>query len=838
MAEQGRSSVGLTPRKEGKAMRRSHRSPFVLGLVPVLASIAVLVAAGAAAGAPVAGAPAAGTAAAGAAAAGAPAVGAAAGGADRQGFSETTEVTAVEIPVQVVRDGEPVRGLTAADFELYDGRKQQVLTGFDVVDLSLPENQRLSASIPAAGRRHFLLVFDLSNSDPKRMLKAREAVKGSLLTTLVPSDLVAVATYGANSGLKLALGFTSDRRQLLAAIDKLGLSDLTDRMQQHPYLVAYAEIGAIIDYVARQDNYEPPGTPPPPGLTPSEARQWRVHYGPNSPGSHPTQTLPGAPPPGAVVIQSTPQAWEIEMAAAFASESLMRQRTSLDAARNALKSLTQSFSELARMMDAVTGRKLVVYFSQGFDDTILQGVEDIGAQQALSDAAMHGIGMFTDSDERFGRSSENNRVERMLEVFRRSGCVIESVDIGGLKVDQDLDLAATRPQGEAALFQMAHDTGGELFHNFNDLGEAMHRLSKGTSVTYLLTFQPQGPLAAGSFHKIEVKLKHPARGTRVTYKTGYYGPRPYNRQQPLERILASSDLLMSGAAGGSIATAVLVAPFRAATDKAYVPVVIEADGATLLAGNAPRIVPAEIYVYAVDAAGSIRDYFDQTLQVDVDKAGKQLRQGGLKYFGHLELPPGEYAVRVLLRNGVTGAYGRRSILVNVPAFGGAEPVLLPPLFPEASGRWTVVREAPRGQQKDATYPFTVGQRAYMPAALPTLHPGEAAAVALVGYNLVEPPGGPAAAACRETPCSPAGERLEAQARVQSADGRDLGGGDLRLGGHEAGGDGGPEVWKAVFRAPSGLAPGQYRLIVTVNGVRGTQTGTTLFTVAAPAGNSG
>jgi VWFA-related protein len=805
-------------------MRTSHRSPIALGLVPALALVAILAADGAATGA----------AAGSAAPTVAPAAGGAggAGGADRQGFSETTEVTAVEIPVQVIRDGEPVRGLTAADFELYDGRKQQVLTGFDVVDLSLPENQRLSASIPASGRRHFLLVFDLSNSDPKRMLKAREAVKGSLLTTLVPSDLVAVATYGANSGLKLALGFTSDRRQLLAAIDRLGLSDLTDRMQQHPYLMAYAEIGAIIDQIAGEDNYEPPGTPPPPGLTPGQLSRWRAQQ--IQAAKAPTWGLP----PGMKPIQSSPQAWEIEMASAFASESLMRQRTSLDAARNALMALTKSFSELARMMDAVAGRKLVVYFSQGFDDTILQGVEDIGAQQAISDATMHGLGAFTDSDERYGRSSENNRVERMLEVFRRSGCVIESVDIGGLTVDQDLDLGATRPQGEATLFQMAHDTGGELFHNFNDLGEAMKRLAQGTSLTYLLTFQPQGPLAAGSFHKIEVKLKHAPRGTRVTYKTGYYAPRPYTQQRPVERILASSDQLMSGAAGGSIATAVLVAPFRAATAKAYVPVVIEADGATLLAGNGPRVVPAEIYVYAVDARGSIRDYFDQTLQVDVDKAGKQLRQGGLKYFGHLELPPGEYAVRVLLRNGATGAFGRRSTMVKVPAFGGAEPVLLPPLFPEASGRWTVVREAPRGQQKDATYPFTVGQRAYMPAALPTLHPGEAAAVALVGYNLVEAPAGPTAAACRETPCTPAGERLEAQARVQSADGRDLGGGDLRLGGREPGGDGGPEVWKAVFRAPQGLAPGQYRLIVTVNGNRGTQTGTTLFTVAAPAGNAG
>ena len=126
---------------------------------------------------------------------------------------------------------------------------------------------------------------------------------------------------------------------------------------------------------------------------------------------------------------SSPPAWEVERAAAFASESLMRQRTNLESARNALMAFTQSFAELARMMDAVSGRKLVVFFSQGFDDTILQGVEDIGAQQALSDATMHGLGAFTESDERYGRSSEGNRVEKMLEVFRcpQSNCVRTSL---------------------------------------------------------------------------------------------------------------------------------------------------------------------------------------------------------------------------------------------------------------------------------------------------------------------------------------------------------------------------------------------------------------------------
>ena len=40
-----------------------------------------------------------------------------------QRFSESTSVVVVEVPVQVVRDGKPVPGLTRADFELYEGRQ-------------------------------------------------------------------------------------------------------------------------------------------------------------------------------------------------------------------------------------------------------------------------------------------------------------------------------------------------------------------------------------------------------------------------------------------------------------------------------------------------------------------------------------------------------------------------------------------------------------------------------------------------------------------------------------------------------------------------------------------
>src|SRR6202035_724310 len=97
---------------------------------------------------------------------------------EKQAFNEATSVTAVEVPVTVInKDGKPVRGLTAADFEVYDGRSQQKVTGFDVVDLgALPKDEAGAAprpAVPIAARRHFLLLFDLSFFQPRSLFFER-----------------------------------------------------------------------------------------------------------------------------------------------------------------------------------------------------------------------------------------------------------------------------------------------------------------------------------------------------------------------------------------------------------------------------------------------------------------------------------------------------------------------------------------------------------------------------------------------------------------------------------------------------------------------------------------
>src|SRR5690242_8505839 len=104
-------------------------------------------------------------------------------------FSETADVVVVEVPVQVIgKDGQPVRGLTAADFEVTEGRKKLPVTGFEVLDLAVEE--RAASDMPTAARRHFLMLFDLSFSEPKSIVKARQAA-ADVVDALHPTDLVA-----------------------------------------------------------------------------------------------------------------------------------------------------------------------------------------------------------------------------------------------------------------------------------------------------------------------------------------------------------------------------------------------------------------------------------------------------------------------------------------------------------------------------------------------------------------------------------------------------------------------------------------------------------------------
>jgi hypothetical protein len=387
----------------------------------------------------------------------------------------------------------------------------------------------------------------------------------------------------------------------------------------------------------------------------------------------------------------------------------------------------------------------------------------------------------------------------MLEELRRSDCRVSTIDLSGLRAVHDLAASGKRG-GRDSLFQIARDTGGDLYENFNNLSVAVGKMLERTGVTYVLTIQPEDLKTDGSYHELRVELRRGSgsapRGARVVHRPGYFSPRPFAERGKDDRAMLTSSRLLTGGDPGPVPVAVIATPYPKNGEVAWVPVLVEADGPALLADNGPGDLLAEIYIYALDEQGGVRGYVAQALSLELSKVEADLRQGGLRFLGHLELPPGRFTLRVLALNGRTGAYGLRMARVEVPEMGAGQAILLPALFPEPPGRGVVTRESSVDGQ-EVPFPFTQGPIAYLPDPRPVLRPGEEAPVALVGYHL------------------PAGD-LKIRTAVLTADGREVAAGGLRVLGREGGPDGADRL-RAAFR-PSRLAPGEYLLRITVNDV--------------------
>jgi VWFA-related protein len=691
----------------------------------------------------------------------------------RERFEDTSQVLAVEVPVNVTgRDGQPVRGLKATDFEVYDEGAAQPVTGFEVVDLEiLPPGSTPPAAAPAtppippvpdrvspSARRHFLMLFDLSFSNPIAVLKARLAARDFLLHSLRPTDLAAVATFSIDTGPRLVVTFTSDRAQLARGIDTLGtrqLSQATQRVDPLRFVIEEPVSNSVLSLSGADSN---------PRLADVKADS------------------------------------ELALLESIKAVGQVADRDQRSFERNRIKALSRSLGDMAKALDSVKGRKHLIYFSEGFDSRLLVGRTPEGDeyQEETSDI-LSGHHERVDSDNRYGNTALQKAVNDMLERFRRADCVIQAVDIGGLRAGADIS-GTIRNTGQDSLFYMANETGGELFKDANNLRQQLDRVLERTNVTYLLTFERSDLKLDGAYHRLRVKAKVPA-GARLSYRTGYYAPRPFRSLDALERNLLAADGIVSAVPRHDVDISLLVAPFRATRDRAYVPVIIEAGGKGLLAGQSGDKLKLELYTYVTNERGEMTDFFTQVFGLDVAKGRQALLDSGVKYYGHLDLPPGRYRVRVLVRNAETGRTGIETAALTVPAYGAAQPDLLPPLFFEAPGRWLMVREHPKGgatgqENGSVVYPFTVNGQPYVPAARPSLASAQKAQLCLVAYNM-------------------GAGKLAIDGEVLSAKGQVLPGGRLSLVERTATGIAGVDKLLATFE-PMGLPAGDYVLRVAVS----------------------
>ncbi len=542
---------------------------------------------------------------------------------------EKVNVNLVEVPVSVVdAAGNPVRGLTAANFQLAEDGQARTVTGFDVVDYgNAPASSGPAASqvrLPtAAARRNFLLLFDLSYGNPKSFARAQKAARDFVTGAVAPNDLVGVATIDADRGLRLLSAFTTDRSLTEAAV-----TNPSELVSHDPLQIAgrYA-FQAVTS-----------GAP-------------RVGADPELIAGH----------------------MKLYLDTTHENDQFERRRVELQLGW---------LGELAMMMRRVPGRKQVVLLSEGFNAQSVQGrdARDSAESATEMEQVTRGATFRVDNDVRLGSTAALSALAAMTKTFHEADVVLHAIDLQGVRLENDVT-TGSRLNSNDGLGLLTRATGGTLFERSNDLRSGFGRLLHEQELVYVLAFQT-GNDSPGRFHPLTVRVTGVPPGARVYTRTGYYEAGLETLQ---ERSISNAEVILNDLPQDGLRVAARASALAAENGVARVPVALEIRGEDILRDVLETSAGLEIFVYAFGEDGTVRDSIYNGITLDLAKVGRQLQTAGVKYIGSLALPPGKYAIRSLVRVAKTGRRGFARADVIVGDAAASETLT------EEPGGWLLVR---------------------------------------------------------------------------------------------------------------------------------------------------
>ena len=540
-------------------------------------------------------------------------------------------MVAVEVPVNVVdRDGQPVRGLTADDFEIFDDGERQKITGFEVVDLDVLQPSRRHGAPAGAGarrrraRRHFLLLFDLSFSSPRRSSRRgwRRATSCSA-RSIRPTSRRSPPTRSSTGRSWSSPSPPTARSSRAPSTPWACAADASTRPQARP--------AALPDRAARarrQLERQPAGAP-------GAAPDLRAQRGPGCLEHLQTHHQRGRPQRAHLRAQPHHRL----RAGARRPGQHAQRRPGPQARGPLLRGLRQPAAARPRRPRTRSSRATTI--------NAIRGAALAGRQRPAL---------------RQHRPAERRQAH--AGGVPRADCVIQAVDIGGLRADGERPAGAPRnaarrrsstwPTRPAASCSRTPTTSASQL-------ERVLRAHQRHLPADLPALRPQArrrlPPAAGQGARL------PRAGARLSHRAGYYAPRPFKELDPLEKSLLASD---------GIASAAPRRDLDARRPRRAVP---RQRGARLRAGDhrgrrAAASSPATTATSSTSRStptsatprGEMRDFFTQVVALDLgQEPRRRWQQAGIKYYGHLDLPPGDYRVRVLVRNADTGRTGVESV---------------------------------------------------------------------------------------------------------------------------------------------------------------------------------
>jgi len=377
----------------------------------------------------------------------------------------------------VVRDasGKVVSGLKKEDFQLFDNRKMQTISSFNV---ETPETHTASAAASAAGysssadpiagkavvlpQRFVSMVFDdvhLSMGDATFVRDSATRFFGSL----APSDRVSMNT---TSG-QFVQEFTDDHEALKKALFGIvprplgaeGFHDCPDVSYYQADLIVNKADGQALD-VATEDAVQ-------------------CAFGGDE--------------------QMAGQARNLAKAAAFRG---------LAAGDAASEYAYRHLEDIVRRLSGMPGQRVLVFVSPGFLQTTIQSE----ASELVDRATRANIVINTiDARGLYAPDVMGDISSPSQDTFRTAG------------YKSSYRVAAQSAQDDV-MAQLADGTGGTFFHNRNDVDAAMREAGAAPALSYLLGFSPQNLKIDGRYHALRVSLANKEK-FKIQARHGYFAPR-------------------------------------------------------------------------------------------------------------------------------------------------------------------------------------------------------------------------------------------------------------------------------------------------------------------------
>ena len=172
------------------------------------------------------------------------------------------------------------------------------------------------------------------------------------------------------------------------------------------------------------------------------------------------------------------------------------------------RAVLQNLEGIIERIAAMPGERQVLLVSDGFMDLEMnnrvESVVDHALRARVTISALDGAGLTVNLSE--------------MDVTRRS------TTLGNLVVQINNFNSAREAATNGTLAEIAGGTGGQFFHNNNDLLAGLRKILMPPEVSYVLTFSPTELKADGTFHTLKVTLAH-GHGLTLQARKGYFAPK-------------------------------------------------------------------------------------------------------------------------------------------------------------------------------------------------------------------------------------------------------------------------------------------------------------------------